>query len=497
MRVSRASLGQLTPLGEGGFGKVYRVSGYQLPGEPGDLAYKEFFSQNQAEQAHAAANAVAFRAGLSQADRDDLDRCAVWPRALVEDSSGTVTGLLMRLIPGDFFFRALDPDSGQPAARPREMSWLIYTADQLAQAQADLREVDKNERLVLLGKLIYAVGRLHKHRWVFGDLSFKNAVFSLDPPRILLLDCDGAAALADQSRQQASTPFWDPPECPIDVQPGQRPPQNRQDDITDVYKLGLAILRCLAPGSGAATSRRADRCAGELDAEGAALAARAVATDRASRPSAKELYGYFYRTVSARVQPPEVAAARLVTPLRVRGQDVRIEWQISNAATATVSVGHGQRVQVDLAQHPQGYVFRPDESGQVVLEVSNRFGAVRVGLGEVTLYELPPFQVDFGYLPRLRVPPLTPFSMEPLRPVLEQIPVPRLAELPAVPPLNTFGVVRTLMANATMPVPLPRLDEAVTEVTDTVLAMLRAEAANADARERRAYLASQGHVEEE
>jgi len=495
MRVSKASLGQLTPLGEGGFGKVYRVSGYQLPGGPGDLAYKEF-TQNHTEQARAAANAVAFRTGLSQADRDDLDSWAVWPRALVEEPPGTVTGLLMQLIPGDFFFRALDPDSGQPADRPREMSWLIYTADQLAQAQADLIEVDKSERLVLLGKLTYAIGRLHKHRWVFGDLSFKNAVFSLDPPRILLLDCDGAAALADQARQQASTPFWDPPECPIDLHPGQRPRRNRQDDISDVYKLGLAILRCLAPGSGAATSRRADRCASELDADGATLVARAVATDRASRPSAKELYGYFYRTVSARVRPPEVTAARLVTPLRVHGQDARIEWQISNAATATVSVGHAQPVQVDLAQHAKGYVFRPDESGPVMLEVSNRFGTVRVDLGEVTLYELPPFRVDFGYLPRVSVPPLTPFSLAPLRPVLEQIPLPRLAELPAVPTVDTFGVVRTLMANAIMPVPLPRLDEAVTELTDTVLAMLRAEAASVAARERRAYLASQGLLEE-
>lgn len=496
MRVSKAGLGQLTPLGEGGFGQVYRVSGYQLPGEPGDLAYKEF-TLNHAEQARAAAQAVAFRAGLSQADRDDLDRWAVWPRALVEEPPGTVTGLLMRLIPGDFFFQALDPDSGQPADRPREMSWLIYTADQLAQAQAGLRDVDKSERLVLLGKLSYAIGRLHKHRWVFGDLSFKNAVFSLDPPRVLLLDCDGAAALADQSRQQASTPFWDPPECPIDPQPGQRPQQNRQDDITDIYKLGLAILRCLAPGSGAATSRRADRCASELDAEGAALVARAVAADRASRPSAKDLYGYFYRTVSARVQPPEVAAARLVTPVRVRGQDARIEWQIRNAVTATVSVGHGQPVQVDLAQHPQGYVFRPDESGRVVVELTNRFGTVRVDLGEVTLYELPPFQVDLGYLPRLQVPPLTPFSVAPLRPMLEQIPLPRLADRPAVPPLNTFGMVRTLMANATLPVSLPRLDQAVTEVTDTLLAMLRAEAGLVATRERQAYLAGQGQMEEQ
>ena len=39
-----------------------------------------------------------------------------------------------------------------------------------------------------------------------------------------------------------------------------------QDKATDVYKLGLAILRCLNPGKGAATMRDPSRVAGKLDA---------------------------------------------------------------------------------------------------------------------------------------------------------------------------------------------------------------------------------------
>ena len=31
--------------------------------------------------------------------------------------------------------------------------------------------------------------------WVYGDLSFKNAAFAIRPPRMILLDCDGAADL--------------------------------------------------------------------------------------------------------------------------------------------------------------------------------------------------------------------------------------------------------------------------------------------------------------
>ena len=43
---SRAS----EPLAEGGFGKVYRVAGYHLPGDHAALAYKEFTGSQQAEQ---------------------------------------------------------------------------------------------------------------------------------------------------------------------------------------------------------------------------------------------------------------------------------------------------------------------------------------------------------------------------------------------------------------------------------------------------------------
>ena len=92
------------------------------------------------------------------------------------------------------------------------MTWLAAGAKQRAAVQLDLRDVDRLERLILLGKLIYAIGRLHKHGWVFGDLSLRNAVFALDPPRVMLIDCDGAAPLSDPARQQATTPFWDPPE---------------------------------------------------------------------------------------------------------------------------------------------------------------------------------------------------------------------------------------------------------------------------------------------
>ena len=113
--------------------------------------------------------------------------------------------------------------------------------------------------------------------------------------------------------------------------PGQLRQQDVQDEVTDVYKLGLAILRCLTPGKGAASSRSATRLAAELDAEGIALVTRAVRADRGGRPTAKELYGYFYRFVLARIKPPEVLVAKLVTPFDPARDGRRLEWRIENA----------------------------------------------------------------------------------------------------------------------------------------------------------------------
>ena len=200
----------------------------------------------------------------------------------------------MPVVPQDFFCR-LDTGSGGIEPRPREMSWLTATSDRRKAAGIDLRDVTRTERLIVLAQLVRTIALLHRHGWVFGDISSKNVVFKIDPPLIMLLDCDSAAPLSDLSRRQPSTPFWLPPELS-----GQPPSQSLQDDATDVYKLGLAIVRCLLPGPGATTTSYPGRLAGQLDAEGIGLVTRALSDDRSERPSARELYDYLDRAVSAR-----------------------------------------------------------------------------------------------------------------------------------------------------------------------------------------------------
>lgn len=473
MRVSEKSLGNRKLLSEGGYGRVYRLEDYRLPADPAQLAYKEF-TADLAGQGRSAERAVDFRDAMSPAAQADLDQVAVWPRALVEDQAGTVIGLLMPLIPKDFFFKGEDAMTGEEKDLTRGIEWLFSDAAYLAKAQVDIPYPDPTERLILLGKLVYAVGRLHKLGWVFGDISGKNAVWALRPPRVLLLDCDGAAPLSDNSRAQGNTPTWDPPEF-------GSAHGSLQTEVTDVYKLGLAMLRALTQTQQAKEPGRL-AASQVVEKTGAMLIARAVNDDPRVRPTAKELYAYLQRVVAAVALPPQVAFARLRKPFLLRGQDARVDWQITNAMEATVSAS-GQDHHVDLRQHFDGYSFRADQSGPVTLTVSNNLGSLVFDLGEISLYELPPLSVSIPALPVPRIPGLPRLSLDSMTPILSKVPAIQLPALPPVPSLQTYDVVDTLTRTATIIMAPPDIAAAVLDASRVVARVLwddanrRAEAA--------------------
>lgn len=468
--ITEASLGTPKYLASGGFAEVFAVPDFTLPGDTTPLAYKRF-TVDHAQQARSAQASVEFREDLSPADRVDLDGRTTWPRALVTGASGSICGLLMPLIPPEFFFQAPD-ESGNLARRPREMSWLVSSAEQRTAAQVDFGDIPRTDRLVMLAQLAYVVGRLHKHDWVFGDLSFSNAVFALDPPRILLLDCDGAAALADRKRKQSSTPFWDPPECPIEEPQGGRK-QDLQDEITDVYKLGLAILRCLTPGKGASSSRNVKRLGTELDAAGTDLVTRTLSEHRHVRPRAKEIYGYIRQTAVGRIAVPQIISARLMTSCRVRGLDAHIEWQITEAHEVEIRLGVNQTATVTLKDNPRGYTFQPQRSGPVSIEARNRFGTARVELGDLILYELPQFRVDLTSLPAVYVPEINSPGLPGLDAAMAGRPrTPtgvKVARLPSLSVMELIGILSPALPVST----LPPIGEAVNSTSTGVTEIIR------------------------
>lgn len=438
MPVMKADLGPLTKISEGGFGVVYRVPTYRLPGNPtAPLAYKEF-TKDEVEQARTAERSVIFRELLSPADRTDLDRRAVWPLALVSDGRA-VTGFVMPLIPGDFFFEMTYAPTGQKTTELRDLKWLNATRKQLA-ANGLSADVDLVERLALLAQLVYCVARLHKHDWVFGDISFSNAAYALGPPRMILLDCDGAASVAAAAvRPAVSTFSWEPPECEL---------LNFTTKATDVYKLGLATLRCLNPDGAGATIKDPQRLAGQLDAAGVELMKRALSPDPALRPEAKELYRYLRAVLNTLIAPPEVLMARLLTPVRPRGSDARVQFAARNVPEVTITVGGGapMTVPVSAPGQPQVHAFPAQASGRVILEAKNRFDVVRVDLGELETFAVP--QIDLasitGSLPRFSVPWMESFNADVLAPALQATPKIDVPQIPQFPSMATGDLPRKL-----------------------------------------------------
>jgi hypothetical protein len=469
MNIRKQDLGATDFIASGAFGAVYKVPGYHLPGDPTPLAFKEF-TTDQARQAKVAKKIVSFRDDLDPAEQAKLDRYTTWPRALVSEH-GSVCGLLMPLIPDEFFCDQLDPETGNMTRKPREMGWLITTGAQRTAAKMNMPDVDRTTRLTLLTQLAYSIGLLHKHGWVFGDLSFKNAAFALAPTRFMLLDCDGAAALSDQSRKQFSTPFWEPPES------GR---QADQDDVTDVFKLGLAIMRCLTPGKGASNSRKASRLGTALDAAGTDLITRALSDNRAGRPTAKNLYQYLRQLAASRITIPDLIRAELVTPVVLRGMDARLTWHVEHAEKVLILAGNGQRIELDLTASPNGYTFRPQASGPVTVTAQNRFGTASLVVGELTLYELPSFDVDLSHLPRPLIPALPRLNL----PLLDQV----LADRPGIvvghevfelPDLGAMKLIEDLLPEGlSATVSWPPLADISSQVCTDLTDCIRAEAAN-------------------
>ena len=363
MKFRRTDLGPLEKIAAGGFGCVYKAPRFQLKGDPSPMAYKEFTS-HVAEQGARAREVISLWKDLDAQDRADLAEHAAWPRELVHDASGSVCGLLMPLLGDDYFCRQPDPQTGTLRLLPRAMKWLISTNAQRSAACVDVPDVELVDRDVLLAKLAYVLGRLHRHGWVYGDLSFANVAFALEPgPRIQLLDCDGAAPLSDCARSQEHTPYWTPPECkpPID--------QRLQDERTDVYKLGLMILRCLTPGPGAATSEDPTRLRGVRNWNARVKATEALSHEPYRRPSAQDIYVEFLDLLDGRTARPDIKYAQLVTPFRLRGQDVSVEWEVENATKLVVEATNGQRIEVDPSAHTHGIWFILSASDTIELIV--------------------------------------------------------------------------------------------------------------------------------
>ena len=279
--ISRGDLGSLEPLGQGGQAQVYSVPEVSLPDAPKSLAYKEYSPKSRPGSPQSLAMIVAVRDRLQPDTRAWLDEHAAWPLRVVMDGS-QVTGVLMPLIPESFFQTIQIRFRNETTHIAREIQHLFIEPSQ--NMRKGMPNPSLAQRFRICQQFAFALAVLHRNDVVFGDISYRNALFTVSPQTaIMLVDCDavrvkGTAAVV----KQLHTAGWEPPEGLA-----------FQSIATDVYKLGLFILRCLSPGDGASVIRDPGAVASRLDRDGRDLLTRTLSAKPGDRPEARDWYYYF------------------------------------------------------------------------------------------------------------------------------------------------------------------------------------------------------------
>jgi len=297
--LERASVGQLgAKLGSGGQAVVYLAPELRLPDVTGELVYKEYKGDQVTPNGLRAI--VGVRSRLDARERARLDSMAAWPVRVVREH-GRICGVVMPLI-ADSFFQDRTLPTGRRSRDPREVQNL-FVDPELA-GRLGMPQLSMSQRFAVCRDLAAVLALLHGNEVVFGDVNAKNALFRERPePMVMLVDCDavrirGSAAVV----RQLNAPDWNPPEGSVLTQ------------VTDLYKLGLFVVRVLNPGQQASVARDPRRVFDRLDPEGRALVVAAVGDVGSVRPSAATWRAYFARRVG-RPEGARVVSA-VVPPVR-------------------------------------------------------------------------------------------------------------------------------------------------------------------------------------
>lgn len=285
-----SELGRLEPLGTGGMAEVFRAPELILPeGATTAWVYKRYRPKARPVPLFGMNQLVTLRDGFAPGQREAFDRSLNWPVRVVEDDGSGAAGVILPLIPPEYFL-TVHKSSGATESKPAEAQFLFMDAGFCRERR--LPFADPEQRRQLCRSLCYAFGLLDRADVVYGDLSARNILFRLSPrPAVLLVDTDavrpqgGAAAFGAQPH----SPDWEPPEA-LRAKATRSGSFSIQNKATDRYKLGLAILRILTPGSGCAGERDPARARGELPMNLYTLLQRSLSDDTTVRPTARTWY---------------------------------------------------------------------------------------------------------------------------------------------------------------------------------------------------------------
>ena len=300
-RLQRSQLGRLDQFAQGGQGRVYHAPDLAIEDASGPLVFKEY--KDKRISINGLDRMTSFRERLSDYDGAVLDAVANWPLRVVEGDLGEAAGVILPLIQPDYFHELRRPN-GSVNRRPRDGQYLAQPRERCDRVGIPL--VGMGDRYRFCRDLAFAIGFMHKREVCLGDISFGNLTYALNlSPCVYLVDCD-AFRLRGQAPvvPQFHTPDWVPPEG-----------SNVQSARTDLYKLGLFVLRALTPRTLSAQNRDPSWADRALDPPGRVLLRRALGPDRnESRTSAKEWYTYFNGALARRPLKTTPHRARLPRP---------------------------------------------------------------------------------------------------------------------------------------------------------------------------------------
>lgn len=275
--------GRLKKLGTGGEGSVYALSVHGAPREVRDLvkgrplAYKEFLIPDSAREAEHHRSVVEVFGKFGPEQQEWLLDRAAWPVATVTDN-GTVTGIVMPLIP-DQFFREF-PASGGRTNRAEAGIQLLLNDDRYLQKMRLL--LSEKQRYSILLEVCDLLRVLHGGGIVVDDLSARNLMFSLGEgahgaASIHLIDCDSVSTPESVNPNGMETPGW---EVPAGVE--------KQTSSSDRYKFGLLVLRLLA---GDQRTRGVDRLPAGTPHRVCYMVGRTLVGDLSDLPTFSEWFG--------------------------------------------------------------------------------------------------------------------------------------------------------------------------------------------------------------
>ncbi|WP_089952863.1 hypothetical protein [Lentzea xinjiangensis] len=409
-------------LGKGGQATVIELPGLELPDVTGELVYKKYHQPHS--EFGSLRRVVATRNDLDLPARRRLDAVTVWPVRVVEES-GHALGVVMPKIPDAYFDRVTLLGTGGTKLVLREVQNLFIPPDRAAGLGRPTP--DGEQRLRICRDFAGVLAFLHDTLGVvFGDINAMNEVFRLDDtPMVMFLDCDGVRPKGVKATvTQLDAPDWVSPDGGL------------LSRASDLYKLGLFILRCLTPGPLASVRTNPDAIGGALDSQGVAMLRRALGAVPERRPLAAEWEVYLRRALGEPIAPPKVGAVAVDRPIVLKGQPVVVDWEAFEATEVRISAGPGcvEVVKANGAHDRGSTSIAPRETAVIEVSAVNALGVDHRSAGPVDVVEPPvhhPLPVPMPELPPLLVDVPAPQGLDLVSMPVLGIPPPRADLVPS------------------------------------------------------------------